>query len=91
MTNKITLADENETVISDHQLISEEINQFCRNATKTLNIRENSYLIDKSESSDAVNKAISKYKKHLSVLLIKDKILHHFLSKKPLCLILKKS
>ena len=91
MTNKITLADENETVISDNLLISEEINQFCQSATKTLNIRENSYLIDKSELSDAVNKAISKYKNHLSVLLIKDKILHHFLSKKPLCLILKKS
>ena len=39
-----------------------------------MNIRENSYLIDKSELSDPVNKAISKYKNHPSILLIKDKI-----------------
>ena len=37
-------------------------------------IRENSYLIDKIELSDPVNKAISKYKNHSSILLIKDKI-----------------
>ena len=39
-----------------------------------MNIRENSCLIDKSELSDPVNKAISKYKNHPSILLIKDKI-----------------
>ena len=37
-------------------------------------IRENSYLIDKIELSDPVNKAITKYKNHPSILLIKDKI-----------------
>ena len=40
ITNKITLADLNEIVISDNQLISEELNQFFKNATKALNIRE---------------------------------------------------
>ena len=65
ITNKITLADEDETVISDDQLISKELNQFFKNATKSLNIREN---------SDPVNKAISKYGNHPSILLIKDKI-----------------
>ena len=74
ITNKITLVDEDKTVISDDRLISEELNQFFKNATKAFNIRENSYLIDKSELSGPVNKAISKYKNHPSILLIKDKI-----------------
>ena len=39
-----------------------------------MNRRENPYLIDKTELSDPVNKAISKYKNHPSILLIKDKI-----------------
>ena len=30
ITNKITLVDEDEKVISDDQLISEELNQFCK-------------------------------------------------------------
>ena len=38
--NKITLVDEDETIMSDEQLISEELNQFLQNATKTLNIPE---------------------------------------------------
>ena len=74
ITNKITLVDEDETVISDGQLISEELNQFFKNVTKALNIRENSYLIDKTELSDPVNKVILKYKNHPSILLIKGKI-----------------
>ena len=47
ITNKIALVDEDETAISDVQLISEELNQFFKNTTKALNIRENSCLIDK--------------------------------------------
>ena len=74
MTNKITLVDEDETVISDDQLILEEFNQFFQNATKSFNTRENLYLIDKRELSDPVNKVISKYENHLSILLIKDTI-----------------
>ena len=58
ITNKITLVDEDETVISDGQLISEELNQFFKNVTKALHIQENSYLIDKTELSDPVNKII---------------------------------
>ena len=74
MTNKITLVDEDKTVMSDDQLILEEFNQFFQNATKSFNIRENLCLIDKRELSDPVNKAISKYENHLSILLIKDTI-----------------
>ena len=47
ITNKIALVDEDETVKSGVQLISEELNQFFRNTTKALNVRENSCLIDK--------------------------------------------
>ena len=54
ITNKITLVDEDEIVISDDQLTSEELNQFFKNSTKALNIRKISYLIDKSELSDPV-------------------------------------
>ena len=74
ITNKITLVGEDKTVIPEDQLISEELNQFFKNATKALNIRGNSYLIDKSDLSDPVNKAISKYKNYPSILLIKAKI-----------------
>ena len=42
ITNKLTLVDEDETVISDDQLMSEELNQFFKNVTKALNIREKS-------------------------------------------------
>ena len=52
ITNKITNVDEYKTVISDDQLISKELNQFFKNTTKSLNVRQNSYLIDKSELSD---------------------------------------
>ena len=70
ITNKITLVDEDEIVISDDQSISEELNQFFRIATKDLNIRETSYQLDKSKLSDQVNKAISKSRNHPSILLI---------------------
>ena len=52
ITNKITNVDEYKTVISDDQLISEELNEFFKNTTKSLNVRQNSHLIDKSELSD---------------------------------------
>ena len=74
ITYKITLVDEDKALISDDQLRSEELNQFFNNASKSLNIRENSYLIDKSELLDLVNKAISKYRNHSSSLLIKEKM-----------------
>ena len=57
-----------------YHLISNELNNFFENATKALNIRENSYLTEKSELSDPVNKAISKYRNYPSILLIKDKM-----------------
>ena len=74
ITYKITLVDEDKAVISDDQLISEELNQFFNNASRSFNIREKSYLIDKSQLLDLANKVISKSRNYSRSLLIKEKI-----------------
>ena len=75
ISNKITLVDDNNTTISDDQSISEELNISFKNATKSLNIRQSSYLTDESnEIEDQVKKAIFKYKNHPSIILIKNEI-----------------
>ena len=75
ISNEITLVDDNDVIVSDDQSISEELNTCYKNATKSLNIRQNSYLTDESnEIEDQVKKAIFKYKNHSSIILIKDKI-----------------
>ena len=49
--------------------------QFFSKCNKTLNINENSYIIDSSSSiTDPVDKAINTYKNHPSILLIKQKL-----------------
>ena len=40
VANKITLVGDNENIISDDKLVSEELNNFFQDATKTLNIIE---------------------------------------------------
>ena len=75
ISNEITLVDDNDVIVSDDQSISEELNTCYKNATKSLNIRQNSYLTDESnEIEDQVKKAIFKYKNHPSIILIKNKI-----------------
>ena len=75
ISNKITLPDNSDTVVSDDQSISEELNTSFKNATKSLNIWQSSYLTDKSnEIEDQVKKAIFKYKNLPSIILIKHKI-----------------
>ena len=44
IANKITLVGDNINIISDDKLVSEELINFFQNATRTLNIIENSYL-----------------------------------------------
>ena len=62
-------------IVSGDQSMSEERNIFLKNATKSLNIRQNSYLTDKSnEIDDQVKKTIFRYKSHPSIMLIKNKI-----------------
>ena len=58
--NKITLEDSEKNILSDDTLVSEELNNFFQNAIKTLNINENSYIVDSSSSiTDPVDKAIN--------------------------------
>ena len=76
ISNEITLVDDNDVIVSDDQSISEELNTCYKNATKSLNIRQNSYLTDESnEIEDQVKKAIIfKYKNPPSIILTKNKI-----------------
>ena len=62
-------------ILSDDTLVSEELNNFFQNAIKTLNINENSYIVDSSSSiTDPVDKTITTCKNHPSILLIKQKL-----------------
>ena len=75
VANKITLVGNNENMISDDKLVSEELNNFFENATKTLNIIGNSYLTNNAnEVLDPVDKSIFKYKNHPSILTIKNSL-----------------
>ena len=74
-SNKITLVDDNDTMVSDDQSILEELHTFFKNATKSVNIGQNSCQTDESnEIEDQVKKAIFRYKNHPSIILIKNKI-----------------
>ena len=64
--------------------MSEGLKHFFQNATNTLNINENSYIIDSSSSiTDTVDKAINTHKNYPSILLIEQKFenVDHFLFK----------
>ena len=68
--NKIIFEDNEQ-----NNVVSQELNNFFQNATKTVNINENSYIVDLSSSiTDPVDKAINANKKHPSILLIKQKL-----------------
>ena len=70
--NKITLEESEENIISDDTLVSEELNNFFfKNATKTLNINENWYIVDSSFSiTDPVDKAINTYISTIYITII---------------------
>ena len=73
--NKIALFDDNENILSEEHLVSEKLNNFFKNATKSLQINENPYIIDEqSDVTDPILKAINKYKHHPSILLINSKL-----------------
>ena len=75
MANKVTLVDKKDKIISEDSLVSEETNFFFQNATKNLDINENSYIKDETnEYTDTVEKAIYKYTNHPSILLIENNI-----------------
>ena len=75
ISNKITFVDNKENTIFGDHLVSEELNKFFENATRSLEINENFYIIDTdSNEINTVEKAINKYRNHPSVLLIKIRL-----------------
>ena len=73
--DKIALVDKNENIISEEHLVSEELNNLLKNATKNLQINENQYIIDEqSDITDPIIKTINKYKHQPSMLLIDSKL-----------------
>ena len=66
IANKVALVDKEDKIISEDSLVSEELNLFFQNATKSLDINKNSYIKDETnESTDTVKKAIYKYKDNI--------------------------
>ena len=71
---KISLVNK-EKIISNDSEVAQELNSFFENATKSLGINENSYIVEEiTNSNDPIDKAIQKYKFHPSILLIKSKV-----------------
>ena len=69
------LVDKEDKIISEDSLVSEEINFFFQNATKSFDINKNSYTKDETNKyADTVENAIYIYVNHPSILLIKDNI-----------------
>ena len=55
--------------------MTEELNNFFQNTTKTLNIIENSYLTSNTnEDLNPVDKAVFKYKNHPTILTTKNSL-----------------
>ena len=67
---------ENDELIQNDDKVAETLNTFFKNAVSTLDINENSYIVNNESSTilDPVEKAIKKYEIHPSILLIKNKI-----------------
>ena len=60
-------------------LIAKELNKFFKNALSTLDIKENSFITNKSLDgiNDSIDKAIDKYKFHPSILLVQKLLKNH--------------
>ena len=69
---------EGDKLLQDDSEVAEELNTFFKEAVSTLDVNENSYIIntDSINISEPIEKAISKYKFHPSILLVNDKIVN---------------
>ena len=69
---------ESDKLLQDDSEVVEELNNFFKEAVSTLDINENSYIInpDSVNISDPIEKAISKYKFHPCILRINVKIVN---------------
>ena len=76
--NKKVLVDDDEIIMSEEHLVSEELNNFIKKATKSLQINQdimNPFITDEqTDNTDRVIKAINKYKHHPNILLINSKL-----------------
>ena len=65
--------------MQDDDLIAKELNKFFKNAMSTLNIKENSFITNRSSDgiTDPIYKTIDKYKFHPSILLIQKHKKNH--------------
>ena len=70
---------EKDEVLQDEDLIAKELNKFFKNAVSPLNIKENRLITNRSSGgiTDPVDKAISKYKFHPSILLTQKHLKNH--------------
>ena len=70
---------EKDEVLQDDDLIAKELNKFFKNAASTLNIKENSLIINRSSDGITVpiDKALDKYKFHPSIFLIRKHLKNH--------------
>ena len=73
----IKLLEGDESLQDDSEVV-EELNNIFKEAVSTLDVNRNSYITnpDSINISDPIEKAISKYKFHPSILLINGKIVH---------------
>ena len=76
--NKRVLVDDNEIIMSEEDLVSEELNNFVKKAAKNLQINQDvmsPFITDEqTDITDRVMKALNKYKHHPSILLINSKL-----------------
>ena len=71
---KITLVKDNDIISEDAQ-VAETLNSFFENAVKSLNIKENEYLINPTGNKDnPIDNAIEKFESHPSILKIKEMV-----------------
>ena len=65
---------ENDKLIQNDDKIAETVNTFLKNALSSLDINENSYIVNNESNTvlDPVERAIKKYEIHPSILLIKN-------------------
>ena len=72
MEQKITPVHKKE-IVSDDMEVAETLNKYFENAAKNLTT-ENSYLLNPSQNSDCVERAIEKFEMHPSILKIRENL-----------------
>ena len=60
-------------------MISQDLNEFFKNAVSILNINKNSFITNRTSDNvtDSIDKAIDKHKFHLSIPLIEQHLENH--------------